>query len=147
MTAARYALALALLLVAAGAHAEPPVAPRRASPTPAPLEAASCAVAADEGEAMLDRLRGHQARLIAGRLVIDDIAGDGRPWVGTVERRGDRLWLRTDGGARLLAGALARPRIAGPGYRVWVVGARIADAAGGDEGALLVRRLGVLARP
>ena len=47
---------------------------------------------------------------------------------------------RTDGSAVELAGPLAVPRIAGPGYKVWVLG-RLA------RGALVVRRLGVLAPP
>jgi hypothetical protein len=70
---------------------------------------------------------------------IDDIAGEGRPLVGIVERRGDALWLAgADGSAHRLRGPLAVPRIAGPGYKVWALG----RVVGRD---LHARRLGVLA--
>jgi hypothetical protein len=138
---ARLGLAAAIVSIApALARAEPAI-PRA---EPAPLAAASIAVDdAATGGAMLARLAGHRARLIAGRLVIDDVAGEGRPWVGVIERRGDGLWLVTDGGAVRLAGPLARPRVAGPGYRAWATGALAGDA----PPTLLVRRLGILARP
>ncbi len=72
---------------------------------------------------------------------IDDIAGEGKPWVGTVERIGTQLWLRTERGDSFrLAGPLARRRIAGPRYKVWVIGEVRGDA-------LLARRLGVLRPP
>lgn len=73
---------------------------------------------------------------------IADVAGEGRPRVGKIERRGDELWLLGDDGwTGPLAGALAHPRIAGPGYRVWVLG--VID----PNGRLHARRIGVLARP
>ncbi len=73
---------------------------------------------------------------------IVDVAGEGAPLVGVVERRGAALWLRpTRGPARRLTGPLAVPRIAGPGYKVWVVG------RAGADGSLVARRLGVLAPP
>ena len=72
---------------------------------------------------------------------IEDVAGEGRPLVGVVERRGAALWLVLgDGAAYRLTGPLARPRLAGPGYKVWVLG-----TIAGDR--LRARRLGVLARP
>jgi hypothetical protein len=74
---------------------------------------------------------------------IRDVAGEGAPLVGRVERRAGALYLVADGGAgpaRRMTGPLAVPRIAGPGYTVWVLG--VADGA-----ALRVRRIGVLARP
>lgn len=70
---------------------------------------------------------------------IRDIAGEGAPLVGVVERRGEELWLVGDTTVRL-CGKLAHPRIAGPGYKVWVLGDRRADG-------LHVRRLGVLRPP
>ena len=96
---------------------------------------------ADGDEA--SRLVGHTvARARGGGWRIVDVAGEGAPEVGVVERRGKALWLVTEGGRALrLAGPLAVPRIAGPGYKVWALG-RI-----GAGGALWVRRLGVLRRP
>lgn len=119
--------------------APPPAAP--ATVTPAPPAAASL-VARDEAgaRAMVGRLGGHRARLVDLRLHVDDVAGEGRPWLGTVERRGRELWLVGDGFALALDGPLARPRIAGPGYTVWVTG-RVA------AGRLRARRVGVLAPP
>lgn len=81
-----------------------------------------------------------------GRYVITDVAGEGRPLVGVVERRGAALWLipadADEGAAPVrLTGPLASPRIAGPRYKVWVLGTIEKD------GALRARRLGVLARP
>lgn len=90
----------------------------------------------------VSRLAGHTLSRAGGALRIVDVAGEGAPEVGVVERRGRALWLVTDGGRALrLAGPLAVPRIAGPGYRVWALG-RL-----GHGGALWVRRLGVLRRP
>jgi len=71
---------------------------------------------------------------------IRDVAGEGAPLVGVVERRGDALWLIGPTRVRL-TGPLAHPRIAGPGYKVWVLG--VVEASG----AYRVRRLGVLAAP
>ncbi len=107
--------------------------------------AAVAAAAADadadaEGtRAMLGRLQGHRAHVAGDRLVIEDIAGEGAPLVGVIERRGDGLWIAGDGFAYRLEGPLARPRIAGPGYRVWVIGEVV-------DGKLRARRLGVLQR-
>ncbi|RMH44672.1 MAG: hypothetical protein D6689_01905 [Deltaproteobacteria bacterium] len=71
-----------------------------------------------------------------GGYVIADVAGEGRPIVGVVERRDGALWVA----GHALTGPLARPRIAGPGYKVWVLGA--------VEGRRLrARRIGVLAPP
>lgn len=89
---------------------------------------------------VLSRLQGHTARLVGDDVVIDDVAGEGKPIVGVVERRGRALWVVGDGVAVELRGPLARPRIAGPGYRVWVLGAR-------DGDVLVARRIGVLAPP
>jgi hypothetical protein len=91
----------------------------------------------------LARLDGHAVQAAPGgdyRIV--DVAGEGAPLVGVVERRGGELWLRPARGPALrLVGPLAVPRIAGPGYKVWVVGRPAAD------GSLVARRLGVLAPP
>lgn len=126
----RAALLIGLLAIAAPARAD------------APAGDAVLAVEPAELPAIQDRLRGQRTTVAADRrsIAIDDIAGEGRPWVGVVERRGAELWLRTASGAARLTGALARPRIAGPGYTVWVVGPRAAEV-------IAVRRLGVLRRP
>ncbi|HTE54409.1 MAG TPA: hypothetical protein VK698_26330 [Kofleriaceae bacterium] len=91
----------------------------------------------------LARLAGQRVEVAAdGSYRIVDVAGEGAPAVGVIERRGAELWLRSPvGPARRLRGPLAHPRIAGPGYKVWVTGAVARD------GSLVVRRLGVLARP
>jgi hypothetical protein len=86
------------------------------------------------------RLEGHTVETDAGGYRIVDVAGEGPPRVGVVERRGRELWLVTAGEALRLAGPLAAPRIAGPGYKVWVLGER-------DGDTLHARRLGVLAPP
>lgn len=105
------------------------------------LLAAAAAAHADTADE-LARLAGHRVALAAdGSYRILDVAGEGAPEVGLVERRGRALWLRrADGSAIALAGPLAVPRVAGPGYKVWVLG-RV------ERGALVVRRLGVLAPP
>lgn len=107
----------------------------------------SVAVTASAGiDAELERLRGHQVRRVDGGYIIEDIAGEGAPVVGVVERRGRDLYLvAADGAAYRLVGVLARPRIAGPGYKVWALGAVRADGRGGP--VLEPRRLGILAPP
>jgi hypothetical protein len=120
------------------------LAPRLAgadAPTPTPDD---CVLELAPGEraAIRDRLRGQRVSLSydGGAIAISDIAGEGQPWVGVVERRGDSLWLVSASGARRLTGPLARPRIAGPGYTVWVIGAVRGDT-------LAIRRIGVLRPP
>jgi len=126
----RAAIGAALALTAALAHAEPPPAATGRWPVTDPIAA----------RAMLDRLRGHHVRWRDGALEIVDVAGAGRPWIGVVERRGAALWLVGADFAWRLRGALARPRLAGPGYLVWAIG----RLTGAD---LDVARLGVLAPP
>ena len=86
----------------------------------------------------ISRLEGHEVEIAADgqsyRIV--DVAGEGAPLVGIVERRGEALVV--DG--LVLEGPLAVPRIAGPGYKVWVVGERRGDR-------IEVRRIGVLRGP
>ena len=84
----------------------------------------------------LSRLAGQRVTQSDDGYRIDDIAGEGAPIVGVVERRGRELWVA---GYRL-TGPLARPRIAGPGYKVWVLGEIAGDS-------LRARRIGVLAPP
>jgi len=90
---------------------------------------------------MLSRLEGQTATIGPTGLEIADVAGEGPPVIGVVERRGDELWLVPDlpDEVRLL-GPLAHPRLLGPGYRVWVIGSR-------DAGGLTGVRFGVLAPP
>jgi hypothetical protein len=84
----------------------------------------------------LDRLVGQKVTVSGDAYVIDDIAGEGAPIVGVVEKRSDGLWV----GALRLTGPLAVPRIAGPGYKVWLLG-----EVRGDR--IAVRRIGILRPP
>jgi len=106
----------------------------------APQEAAIVIAPPADVPMIAARLEGHAFRTGDGVIVIDDIAGAGRPYTGVVERRPDGLWLRTQLGSLKLTGPLARPRIAGPGYRIWVVGHR-------DGSTLAAARIGILRRP
>lgn len=95
-------------------------------------------------QAEVARLEGHAIEVApdGASYEIRDIAGEGPPRVGVIERRGRRLWLMEAGGEAVrLSGPLAVPRIAGPGYKVWVIGE--VDA----RGDLRARRIGVLAAP
>ena len=134
MTARWLAVAASVIVLTLGARA-------RAEPrdiTAAPIEAAIVIAPPVEISAIAARLAGWQIRVGDGVLLVDDVDGDGRPFIGIVERRGKELWLVTAIGALRLDGPLARPRIAGPGYRVWVVGHR--------EGTTLrAWRIGVIA--
>jgi hypothetical protein len=97
-----------------------------------------------EADAIAARLEGQRFTIAADRtsVEIDDVAGLGAPEVGVIELRGDALWIVPAGGAPArLTGPLARPRIAGPGYTVWVIG----EAA--PDGSIRARRLGILRRP
>ncbi len=96
-----------------------------------------------EARAIAERLRGHEVRVTPGRVWIPSIAGEASPYVGVVERRGRALWLVGERGEAFeLRGPLARPRLAGPGYTVWVVG-----ELDERQQAMQVRRLGVLRKP
>ena len=112
-----------------------------AAPAVASAEPPAAAVRAVDVAAELARLEGHRVEVAGGGYRIVDVAGEGAPIVGVVERRGSELWLRpAQGPALRLRGPLAVPRIAGPGYKVWATG-RVVD------GSLAARRLGVLAAP
>jgi hypothetical protein len=99
----------------------------------------------DEVDAIAARLAGHTVEIAADRRAIRivDVAGAGAPRVGVIAREGDDLVLVTAEGRWRLAGPLARPRIAGPGYTVWVIGTH--DDA--SVPTLTARRLGILRRP
>jgi hypothetical protein len=125
-----------MLTTASVVTAAPAAKPAAATQPAARLSLSSAAAA----NAALARLPGQRAHTDGAELVIEDIAGLGPPWVGAVTRRGDTLWLVGDGVDLALEGPLARPRIAGPGYLIWVIGARRGDR-------LRAHRLGVLARP
>jgi hypothetical protein len=92
------------------------------------------------------RLGGHTVELTPdGGYRIADIAGEGEPFVGVVERRDAALYLVTGPGpAMRLIGPLTKPRIAGPGYKVWALGPVSGSAS---APVLRPRRLGVLAPP
>jgi hypothetical protein len=126
----RRAIAVAALAAAVGAGAA------RAEPVALSIDPA-------EADAIAARLAGQRFAIAADRrsVRIDDVAGDGPPVIGVVERRGDASYLvRGDGPALRITGPLARPRIAGPGYTVWISGAVA-------EGTIAAKRLGVLRRP
>jgi|GEM_PF-2301550 len=109
-----------------------------AAAEPVPLAAARWPVAeATRARAMLDRLVGQRVGWRDGVLIIDDVGGVGRPWIGIVERRGAALWLVGAGFELRLTGPLARPRLAGVGYLIWITGARSGEA-------IAAQRLGVL---
>jgi hypothetical protein len=115
------------------------MAPSAVAAAPAPSVAAQ--VARLEGQRFTVAVDGTS-------YTIEDVGGEGPPRVGTIERRGHGLYLIEDSGqAWRLSGPLARPRIAGPGYRVWVLGEASDADAGGGESTLRARRLGVLAPP
>jgi hypothetical protein len=103
---------------------------------------------ASDGPALateLARLNGLEVQRGPGHCyAVIGVAGEGPAHVGRVERRGCELWLRAEwsGVAWRLNGPLAVPRLAGPGYKVWIIG----DTARREHG-LRVRRLGVLAPP
>ncbi len=110
----------------------------------AAADPATVAVDPSEADAVAARLAGQRFTIATDHrsIAIDDIAGLGPPRVGVVERRGDDAWLVPPSGPALrVTGPLARPRIAGAGYTVWVIGAVA------DDGSLAARRLGVLRRP
>ena len=125
----------ALLIVAALAAPAPAAADVAVAPPEAARVVATPALLAP----MAARVPG-RVTLGDGVLAIVDVGGAGAPWIGVVERRGATLWLRTALGDLRLTGALARPRLAGPGYLVWAQGTRVDDT-------LALTRLGVLARP
>lgn len=125
---------IALGLAAVGALGRSAVA------EPVPPRAATLQVEGPARADVLARLAGQRATPVAGGVRIDDAGGEGPPWVGTVARRADGLWLIGDGFAWRLTGPLARARVAGPGYAIWVTGALSGDA-------LAAHRLGVLRRP
>lgn len=97
--------------------------------------------------AEIDRLEGHRVAIAPDGTgyEIESVAGEGKPVVGVVERRGEHLMLVSrEGEVYRLAGVLARPRIAGPGYKVWVLGELRGQA---PARTLVARRLGILAPP
>ncbi len=100
----------------------------------------------------LDRLTGHQVVVSAdgADFVITDAAGEGPAMIGTVtlaDEADEQLWLLAVNGDRWrLTGPLAIPRIAGPGYKVWVVGEVVHKVLAG-EGVFRPRRLGILRSP
>ena len=135
--------------LARGAHAQPPDGPD--GPETRPSVAAELARLEGQSVRVVDDVpHGPGARTGEGTTrarsyVIDDVTGEGAPVVGVVERRGQALWLvAPDGASYRLAGALARPRIAGPGYKIWALGA---VTTSGGERVLVARRIGVLAPP
>lgn len=152
----RPALLLACML---GTLALPGRAPAQPAPGTPSAPGTDVAPGSDESlgeslgaeEAEIGRLQGQRVRRVArsqdrpAGYVIEDVAGEGAPVVGVVEQRAGALWLAGEDGALYrLAGVLARPRIAGPGYKIWVLGTVIVQR---DGNVLIARRLGILAPP
>lgn len=117
-----------------------PEAPTEAA-TEAPLEASLVIAPPPLVAAMAGRLVGHRFFVGDHALILADVAGAGRPWVGVVAARCGGLWLDTAVASLRLTGPLARPRLAGPGYLMWAIGRVSPDRS------LALHRLGVLARP
>jgi hypothetical protein len=92
-------------------------------------------------QAEIDRLVGHKVEVSSDGYHILDIAGEGEPLVGCVRREGKDLYLESGDSRWRLTGPLAVPRIAGPNYKVWVVGNPTVAKT------LPVKRLGILATP
>ena len=92
-------------------------------------------------QAEVDRLVGHTVEVGETGYRIVDIAGEGEPHVGCVRLVGKALYLETSAGRWRLTGPLALPRIAGPNYKVWVIGT-VTPAK-----TLPATRLGILATP
>ncbi|MCP4445602.1 MAG: hypothetical protein GY811_09720 [Myxococcales bacterium] len=91
--------------------------------------------------AQVDRLEGHEVQLGDGDYQIVNVAGEGAPLVGCIRFVGKRPTLVTSTKSYPLHGPLAVPRIAGPNYKAWVLGAV------NSQGVLTARRLGILAGP
>ena len=89
----------------------------------------------------VDRLIGHEVTIQGDGYSIDRIANEAKPLVGCVHRKGSQLIFRSGSQEFLLRGPLAIPRIAGPDYKIWIVGTHHQD------GSLTARRLGILAPP
>ena len=89
----------------------------------------------------IDRLIGHELETSSDSYKVLSAAGEGAPLVGCVRLRGDSLVLVSGHGTYPLTGPLAIPRIAGPNYKVWIIGDLDADQH------LFARRIGILASP
>ncbi len=89
----------------------------------------------------VNRLEGQTVEQSDEGYQIMDIAGEGPPLVGCVRREDNSLFLETDEGRWRLTGPLALPRIAGPNYKVWVIGVPTPAMT------LAAKRLGILATP
>ncbi len=89
----------------------------------------------------IDRLIGHSVRVTDDGYEVADIAGEGSPYIGCVRRVGKALFLESGDNRWRLTGPLAIPRIAGPNYKVWVIGTATAAMT------LPATRLGILATP
>ncbi len=91
--------------------------------------------------AEVDRLEGHDVTFQNGGYQIVDVAGEGAPLVGCIEKTERGLELVSGSERFLLRGPLAVPRIAGPNYKVWILGRVLGSAE------LQMKRLGILAGP
>ena len=89
----------------------------------------------------VDRLVGHTVEVADDGYRIVDIAGEGEPYAGCIRLVGKSLYLESGDLRWRLTGPLAVPRIAGPNYRVWVIGTPT------PAKTLPATRLGILATP
>lgn len=92
-------------------------------------------------QAEVKRLHGHTVEVKGDGYRILDIAGEGAPIIGCVRREGKALYLESGDHRWRLTGPLALPRIAGPNYKVWVIGKPTPAMT------LPATRLGILATP
>ena len=92
-------------------------------------------------QAELSRLVGLEVEVNADSYRIVDVAGEGAPLVGCVHREGASLYFAGAGIRLRLVGPLAVPRIAGPNYKVWVMGKIEAGTI------LYATRLGIVSGP
>lgn len=101
-----------------------------------------CLLAPDsKWQSEIDRLIGQTVQVSDDGYEVIDIAGEGRPLIGCIRRVGKELYLESGDKRWRLTGPLALARIAGPNYKVWVIGTPTAAMT------LPATRLGILAGP
>ena len=104
------------------------------------LVAGASLLGAGQWQDEIERLVGHELVVTDTGYEIVDIAGEGPPLVGCVRRRDAHLYLETADRDLRLTGPLAVPRIAGPNYKVWILGTT-------QDKSLNAQRIGILAAP
>lgn len=107
----------------------------------AALSGAPATTSSNTTSAELDRLVGLRVDVGSNGYQIVDVAGEGAPLVGCVKRDGPSLYFENSEHHLRLVGPLAVPRIAGPNYKVWIMG----HVEAGE--VLRATRLGILSDP